>query len=97
MSTLESLTTDAQAEQRANDRDVLEQYRIDVEHLEEQYGFALGERSRLHDQVTQLQIANTHLTADNESLKLEVERLRKLRHELDARIDRLQRALTEAL
>lgn len=97
MSTPESLTADAQAELRANDRDALEQHARDVEHLEEQYGFALGERSRLHDQVTQLQIANTHLTADNESLKLEVERLRKLRHELDARIDRLQRALTEAL
>lgn len=97
MSTLESLTTDAQAERRENERDALEQYRLDVEHLQELYGFALGERSRLHDQVTQLQITNAHLAGDNESLKLEVERLRKLRHDLDARIDRLQRALTEAL
>ena len=97
MSTIESLTADAQAERRANDRDALEQHARDVERLQEQYGHALGERSKLHDQVTQLQIANAHLTADNESLKLEVERLRKLRHELDARIDRLQRALTEAL
>jgi len=97
MSTAESLTADAQSEQRANDLDAQAQHKRDVEHLEESYGHALGERSRLHDQVTQLQISNAHLVADNESLRLEVERLRKLRHELDARIDRLQRALTEAL